>query len=161
MAASRNPSSLHAPLIDSQREVVEIPDSQTTEQIPQVVHRTRLSKRGGRPGPGEIILGNRGTRPVERDPAPLQASIRSMAPSGIPALTTGHAATHSWHRVQASSSSIWIGENQRDWILENVSSFSLIPPSSREQGERDGDDMPELCPRDHHDKKEEYHIDVP
>ena len=119
-----NPNSLPADLIDSQRGVVKMPDSQTTEQIPQVVHRKRLSKRAGRSDPARGLERNRAMSPVERVPAFLQMSIRSMAPSGIPALTTGHAATHSWHRVQASSSSIWRWESQRDSISEKSGSSS-------------------------------------
>ena len=72
MASSVKPISRPAPLIDSQSEVVEIPDSQTTEHAPQVVQRKRLPKRTERSGSDEgirkifdrIPLG-RGVKPEE------------------------------------------------------------------------------------------------
>ncbi len=122
-AASRKPISLPAPLIDSHRAVVDIPDSQTTEQAPQVVHLKRLLKRGARSGPDDVAPESRAISPGELVSALLQSAMRSIAPSGKPALTDGHAVTHSWQRLQASSSSIWRGENQRDWISLNISFF--------------------------------------
>src|SRR5512138_2674992 len=43
-AGSANPSSRPAPRIDSERAGISIPDSQTMEQAPQVVHRERFGK---------------------------------------------------------------------------------------------------------------------
>lgn len=69
-------------MIDSQSGTVAIPDSQTTEQAPQEVHRNRLEKSAASP------FSTMGV-PVKRErilacgaTSLLQSAIRSIAPSG-------------------------------------------------------------------------------